>query len=161
MYRNCCWHWAKIFDGFWVVLCSIFLNYPFVQEPFVNMPIDTIMDALRLLLGNEIKQLWSLSYLVHQTLSFSDYNYPLLFDFVDVRNHPVLIHCKQGKVFALTLLAHLQLVFITLYFLGCTSNSRQFQLFRLIGGVILLLGIYTIIEVENHNMLNIFLYSLP
>ncbi|KAJ8634295.1 hypothetical protein MRB53_027631 [Persea americana] len=35
------------------------------KEPFVNMPIDTIMDALRLLL--------------------------------DVRNHPVLIHCKQGK----------------------------------------------------------------
>lgn len=35
------------------------------KEPFVTIPVDTIMEALRVLL--------------------------------DVRNHPVLIHCKQGK----------------------------------------------------------------
>ncbi|KAK7276505.1 hypothetical protein RIF29_17645 [Crotalaria pallida] len=49
-----------------VLDCSLWTN--FSSEPFVNIPEDTIGEALKVVL--------------------------------DVRNHPVIIHCKRGKHFA-------------------------------------------------------------
>ncbi|KAJ6403967.1 hypothetical protein OIU84_012209 [Salix udensis] len=46
-------------------LCCLVMFQLCIQEPFVNIPQDTIREALQLVL--------------------------------DVKNHPILIHCKRGK----------------------------------------------------------------
>ena len=60
------------------------------------MPKDTVLSALRVLVGKESEER-SFDVLVSSLFLISH----LVSSFclgTDVRNHPILIHCKQGKV---------------------------------------------------------------
>ncbi|KAJ6416364.1 hypothetical protein OIU84_002252 [Salix udensis] len=64
------------------------------KEPFVNIPEETIREALKVLLGilkaSNFVDLSFVSFLFYNILMF-------FFPMPDVRNHPILIHCKRGK----------------------------------------------------------------
>uniref|UniRef100_A0A0A9DC57 Tyrosine specific protein phosphatases domain-containing protein n=1 Tax=Arundo donax TaxID=35708 RepID=A0A0A9DC57_ARUDO len=75
-----------------------------MQDPYVSIPVDAIMGALRVLLGTELGSIFP-DYLCCCPILFSE-NFENIFSdsnpvaFLrssDVRNHPVLIHCKRGK----------------------------------------------------------------
>lgn len=69
----------------------------YLQDLSVSVGNDTIMDALKVLVGIQSIPLFSFKYYL---LFIIYYSYSLQFFRVsDVRNHPVLIHCNRGKVF--------------------------------------------------------------
>ncbi|KAJ6402005.1 hypothetical protein OIU84_014140 [Salix udensis] len=77
------------------------------KEPFVNIPEETIRQALKVIIGMMLKA--STFYTCRSrfgcftiTLKF------VLFHMPDGRNHPVLIHCKRGKVLSLHFSAFLE-----------------------------------------------------
>lgn len=81
-----------------------------------NIPKSVITDALKVLIGNEssIPNLccqWELLIsFFEMTLIF----YETLDSFADVRNHPVLIHCKRGKVCCKSSLGTKRTIFLAL-----------------------------------------------
>jgi protein tyrosine/serine phosphatase len=82
-------------------LCCLVMFQLCIQEPFVNIPQDTIREALQVVLGNASTS--KLSYFIPDLINcykLRDINiYHFIFVFnADVKNHPILIHCKRGKV---------------------------------------------------------------
>ncbi|KAL0874293.1 hypothetical protein Bca101_023998 [Brassica carinata] len=63
-------------------------------DPPTPMPKDTVLSALRVLVGKASER-ETLSYLISFSFPLSHY-LPVCLP-TDVRNHPILIHCKQGK----------------------------------------------------------------
>ncbi|XP_021309569.1 probable tyrosine-protein phosphatase At1g05000 isoform X2 [Sorghum bicolor] len=64
------------------------------KEPFVNIPEDRIREALKVILGNEIPCSSFMFFLCPDLMAIS---------LIDASNHPVLIHCKRGKIKILAL----------------------------------------------------------
>ncbi|XP_008229808.1 PREDICTED: probable tyrosine-protein phosphatase At1g05000 isoform X1 [Prunus mume] len=67
------------------------------KEPFVNIPEDTIREALKVVLGTQEINHFALSFIETRITALLYAYIYLLFCNADVRNHPVLIHCKRGK----------------------------------------------------------------
>ena len=72
-----------------------------IQEPFVNIPEDTIREALKVALGTLNQENCTLLFYPRHYEIFRLRILVILILFLfntDARNHPVLIHCKRGKV---------------------------------------------------------------
>ena len=69
-----------------------------VQEPFVYIPEETIREALKVILGTGILILPQFYFMPLQLSPPDISNSSPVSIYSDVRNQPVLIHCKRGKV---------------------------------------------------------------
>lgn len=86
-------------EGFQFIELFIILSFMLCpQEPFVNIPEETIREALKVVIGKSSTLhmlLLVLGITLLHLMNFHSLVCPLE---TDVRNHPVLIHCKRGKV---------------------------------------------------------------
>lgn len=94
-----------------------------MQEPFVNIPEDAIREALKVVLGNMSNLHYCATFSAELLLVYALLMFSLWCPHADARNHPVLIHCKRGKVWLyISLIAYKLRI----------QNSQKFQIWTIL-----------------------------